>query len=60
MQVGAAISFLVPPLIVNDHPNVEDIGKDLRLMFYYTAGICTAICLFVVIGIFLRSDYISV
>lgn len=47
-QLGIAIGFLVPPVLV---PNVEDMGElaeHISIMFYITAGVATLIFLLVV------------
>ncbi|XP_693589.4 choline/ethanolamine transporter flvcr2a isoform X1 [Danio rerio] len=47
-QLGIAIGFLVPPVLV---PNVEDMGElaeHISIMFYVTAGVATLIFLLVV------------
>ena len=52
-QVGVAIGFLVPPVIVTDSGIVEDIGRDLSHMFYGTAGVTTALFLLCLVGKFI-------
>ncbi|XP_069694733.1 choline/ethanolamine transporter flvcr2b-like [Periplaneta americana] len=42
---GIAMGFLVPPLLVKNHDNTDDIGSELSIMFYYTAGFSTAVFL---------------
>jgi hypothetical protein len=49
-QLGVALGFFLPPILVKDHKNIDDIGADLKLMFYIVAGVCTALFLVVVIG----------
>jgi hypothetical protein len=49
-QLGVALGFFLPPILVKDHENVDDIGADLIFMFYIVAGVCTAFFLLVVIG----------
>ncbi|KAJ4431830.1 hypothetical protein ANN_20435 [Periplaneta americana] len=39
------MGFLVPPLLVKNHDNTDDIGSELATMFYYTAGFSTAVFL---------------
>lgn len=49
-QLGIAIGFLVPPVLV---PNVEDVEKlayHISIMFFMTAGVATALFILVVIG----------
>lgn len=50
LQLGIALGFLIPPRIVKDHEDVEQIGEDLRLLFYSVAGVCTALLLCVLLG----------
>ena len=49
-QLGIALGFLVPPVLV---PNVEDVEKlayHISIMFFMTAGVATALFILVVIG----------
>ena len=49
-QLGIAIGFLVPPILV---PNVEDMDQlayHISIMFYITAGVATLLFLLVVMG----------
>lgn len=48
--MGIAIGFLVPPILV---PNVDDMNElayHIRIMFYISAGVSTVIFILVVIG----------
>ncbi|KAM9653139.1 choline/ethanolamine transporter FLVCR2 isoform 3-T3 [Morphnus guianensis] len=50
-QLGIAVGFLVPPVLV---PNVEDVEKlayHISIMFFATAGVATALFILVVIGL---------
>lgn len=49
-QIGVALGFLIPPMLVHDHENPEDIGTDLRFMLYIIAGFCTALLCAVFFG----------
>lgn len=49
-QFGIALGFLLPPIMVQNHENIDDIGADLRFMSYIIAGVCTALFLIVLIG----------
>lgn len=49
-QLGVALGFFLPPMMVQDHENVDDIGADLKRMFYIVAGVCTAFFLLVLVG----------
>lgn len=33
-QLGQAIGFILPPMIVGNHENLDNIGKDLNMLFY--------------------------
>ena len=50
LQLGIAIGFLLPPILV---PNVEDMDElagHIRNMFYITAGVATFLFILVIIG----------
>lgn len=50
VQLGIALGFLIPPVLV---PNVEDMEKlayHISIMFFMTAGVATALFILVVIG----------
>lgn len=50
LQMGIAIGFLVPPILV---PNVDDINElayHIRTMFYISAGVATVLFVLVIIG----------
>lgn len=36
-QLGIAIGFLLPPMLVKNSDNLDDIGNDLESLFYYVA-----------------------
>ncbi|XP_048236655.1 feline leukemia virus subgroup C receptor-related protein 2-like isoform X3 [Haliotis rufescens] len=44
-QIGVAVGFLIPPILVNNSPNITDIGAGLTVMNYGTASVTTAIFL---------------
>uniref|UniRef100_A0A2M3Z4T4 Choline/ethanolamine transporter FLVCR1 n=1 Tax=Anopheles braziliensis TaxID=58242 RepID=A0A2M3Z4T4_9DIPT len=46
-QLGIAVGFLVPPLLVENHDDISLIGDDLRLMFYIVAGFTTLLVVLV-------------
>nr|CAH0103592.1 unnamed protein product [Daphnia galeata] len=48
-QVGIALGFLIPPILVKDHEMKDDIGEDLLFMFYIVAGISTLLLLTVIV-----------
>lgn len=48
--MGIAIGFLVPPMLV---PNVDDINElegHIRIMFYISAGVASFLFILVIIG----------
>lgn len=47
-QLGQAVGFILPPMIVRNHANLDDIGKDLNLLFYGQA-IFAAVAAFAVL-----------
>lgn len=47
-QLGMAAGFLLPPIFVKNHDDVEEIGSDLSLMFNCTAGACTFVLILVI------------
>ncbi|XP_012062861.1 PREDICTED: feline leukemia virus subgroup C receptor-related protein 2-like [Atta cephalotes] len=40
-QLGVALSFLLGPIIVKNHNNLDDIGKDLSRLCWMIAIVCT-------------------
>ncbi|XP_052893204.1 feline leukemia virus subgroup C receptor-related protein 2 [Anopheles moucheti] len=46
-QLGIAVGFLVPPMLVENHDDISLIGDDLRLMFYIVAGVTTVLVVLV-------------
>lgn len=45
-QVGVALGFLIPPAVVRNHDSIEDIGRDLKKLYYGTAiGPTIMLCL---------------
>ena len=42
-QMGAAVGFLLPPILVPIHDDIEHLTQDLSLMFYINAGFATLI-----------------
>ncbi|XP_019877685.2 uncharacterized MFS-type transporter C09D4.1 [Aethina tumida] len=49
MQLGGALGFIVPPTLVKDHDDVDDIGHDINLMCWVLAVAITPLVLGVVI-----------
>uniref|UniRef100_A0A8C2ZV70 FLVCR choline and putative heme transporter 2 n=1 Tax=Cyclopterus lumpus TaxID=8103 RepID=A0A8C2ZV70_CYCLU len=48
-QLGIAIGFLLPPILVPNVDDVEELGYHIRIMFYISAGVATFIFILVVI-----------
>nr|XP_022905717.1 uncharacterized MFS-type transporter C09D4.1-like [Onthophagus taurus] len=46
-QLGNAIGFILPPMIVKNHDNLDDIGRELSYMFYGVAAYTTPIVILV-------------
>jgi len=42
-QLGVALGFLLPPVLVKIHENLDETAAELSLMFYIVAGICTVL-----------------
>ncbi|XP_021935792.1 feline leukemia virus subgroup C receptor-related protein 1-like isoform X3 [Zootermopsis nevadensis] len=40
-MLGIALGFVVPPIMVQNHDNLEEVGAGLATMFYWTAGLST-------------------
>lgn len=48
-QLGVALGFLLPPMLVKNHEKLEDIGADLSQMSYILAGVCSVLTLSVLL-----------
>lgn len=48
-QIGVAIGFLVPPIVIPNSESLDDIGSHLNIMFYAGAGFMTFLFILVVI-----------
>uniref|UniRef100_U5ERN6 Choline/ethanolamine transporter FLVCR1 n=1 Tax=Corethrella appendiculata TaxID=1370023 RepID=U5ERN6_9DIPT len=48
-QLGIAVGFLFPPMLVQNHDDIEMIGHDLRFMFYLVAGFTSVLVILVLI-----------
>ncbi|XP_063079524.1 heme transporter FLVCR2-like isoform X1 [Engraulis encrasicolus] len=48
-QLGIAIGFLVPPILVPNVEDMEELAHHIRIMFYITAGVATLLFVLVVI-----------
>uniref|UniRef100_H3DG02 FLVCR choline and putative heme transporter 2 n=1 Tax=Tetraodon nigroviridis TaxID=99883 RepID=H3DG02_TETNG len=47
-QLGIAIGFLVPPMLVPNVDNIDELAQHIRVMFYITAGVATFLFVLVV------------
>lgn len=50
LQLGIAIGFLVPPILVPNVEDVDELAHHIRIMFYITAGVATLLFILVVFG----------
>ncbi|CAH0724492.1 unnamed protein product, partial [Brenthis ino] len=48
-QLGVALGFLLPPMLVRAQGTVEEIGADLQFMFYLIAGITSVLFVFILL-----------
>ncbi|KAJ8314731.1 hypothetical protein KUTeg_006881 [Tegillarca granosa] len=48
-QVGVAVGFLIPPVLVPNSDTLEEIGDDLSIMFYAGAGVMTLVFILILI-----------
>ncbi|XP_062406213.1 heme transporter FLVCR2-like isoform X4 [Sardina pilchardus] len=48
-QLGIAIGFLVPPILVPNVEDMDELAHHIRVMFYITAGVATVLFVLVVI-----------
>ncbi|CAD7092327.1 unnamed protein product [Hermetia illucens] len=48
-QLGVALGFILPPMFVRNHDNLDLIGKDLQFMFYCVAGVTTVLLILMVL-----------
>ncbi|XP_063351971.1 heme transporter FLVCR2 isoform X3 [Pelmatolapia mariae] len=48
-QLGIAIGFLVPPILVPNVDDMEELAHHIRIMFYITAGVATLLFVLVVL-----------
>lgn len=49
-QLGIAVGFLVPPVLVPNVKDVEKLAYHISIMFFMTAGVATALFILVIIG----------
>ncbi|XP_076872731.1 choline/ethanolamine transporter flvcr2b isoform X2 [Brachyhypopomus gauderio] len=47
-QLGIAIGFLVPPILVPNVEDMDELANHIRIMFYITAGVATVLFILVI------------
>lgn len=50
IQLGVAIGFLVPPILVPNVADRDELARHISTMFYITAGVATFLFILVVFG----------
>ncbi|XP_061898037.1 heme transporter FLVCR2 isoform X3 [Entelurus aequoreus] len=48
-QMGIAIGFLIPPILVPNVDDMDELARHIKVMFYISAGVATVIFILVVI-----------
>ncbi|XP_035530429.1 feline leukemia virus subgroup C receptor-related protein 2 isoform X1 [Morone saxatilis] len=48
-QMGIAIGFLIPPILVPNVDDINELANHIRIMFYISAGVATLIFILVII-----------
>ncbi|XP_060919403.1 heme transporter FLVCR2 isoform X3 [Labrus mixtus] len=48
-QLGIAIGFLIPPILVPNVDDMDELAQHIRIMFYISAGVATVIFILVII-----------
>lgn len=49
-QLGIAIGFLVPPMLVPNVEDMDELAHHISIMFYITAGVATFLFILVIFG----------
>lgn len=49
-QMGCAIGFLLPPILVPNVEDMDELAKHVKTMFYITAGVATFLFILVIFG----------
>lgn len=49
-QLGIAIGFLVPPILVPNVEDMDELASHIQVMFYITAGVATFLFILVLIS----------
>ncbi len=50
LQLGIAIGFLIPPILVPNVDDMNELAQHISIMFYITAAVASLIFLLVVFG----------
>lgn len=48
-QLGVAMGFLIPPMLVKNHDDLEMVGADLKFMFYLVAGFTSVLLVLIIL-----------
>lgn len=48
-QLGIAVGFVLPPMLVGNHEDISLIGSNLKLMFYLVAGLTSVLVVLMVL-----------
>jgi len=49
VQLGVAIGFLLPTMMVRNHEELDDIAHDLSVMYYTVAGFTTLLLVLIIL-----------
>jgi hypothetical protein len=49
VQLGVAIGFLLPTMMVRKHDNLDDIAQDLSVMYFTVAGFTTLLLVLIIL-----------
>lgn len=50
LQLGIALGFLIPPVLVPNVDDLDELGNHIRVMFYINAGVTTVSFILVVLS----------
>uniref|UniRef100_A0A1B0GKI7 Putative permease of the major facilitator superfamily protein n=1 Tax=Lutzomyia longipalpis TaxID=7200 RepID=A0A1B0GKI7_LUTLO len=50
-QLGIAIGFVMPPILVRNHDDLDLVGRDIQFMFYLVAGFTSLLVILVLVFI---------
>lgn len=50
LQLGIALGFLIPPMLVPNVKDTEELAQHIRILMYISAGVATGLFLLVIIG----------